>query len=433
MSKIFEAIKSMYKEHRTLFLILLASFITRIIYVFHYTDYKNYLYTDMGGYWNRALDRYNGNIFNEGQWAMYAPFYHFYLAFIFKILQFLNLFALKLEAIILLNIVYSTISIVFVYLISKQIIKNNFYSNLATGLYAFSYPLIYFNSFIMSENISIPILITSVYLIFTYHEKKLMMTLAGLIFALGVATKPAMLLIAAVFLLYIIYAHRRSFDSTIRGILFALGFCFVIFLVIVENNHISRGVIKTLYANSGELFFLTQCNYSAVNSTYSNSNGNFIWIIAPPLLWTNRNLSPFNTDHPPYDNKYFYKLGFDCIKNNPDFLIDALKKQKGLFFNSLMPSDPRSQGFDNFINFSNYLTFFMALSLGLLYYLRKDNEIDTKKIIVLLFILLSIPFTTLIYPPEQRYLLPVFFIIYLLFFTVVFNLKKYKKEATDNS
>ena len=379
----------------------------------------------MVGYWNRAIDRYNGDIFSMSQWTAWGPFYHFYLTFIFKILTFLHLFNHKLEIVLFLNIVYSTISVYCLYFISLQVIKNINYSLLITLFYAFSYPLIYLNSFILTESFATPILIFSVYLVFAYHEKKLIMFLAGLIFGVAVAARPAMCLMFLPFFLYILYARKPDLNSILRGVIFACGFFLVIFIILAEIFYISKGELISLYGSSGATFFLFQCKHSVMEST---SRG-YYFVIAPPFTSNNHpGWEVFKTDHPLHDQRYFYELGLQCMKKNSHFLLDGFKSLKALFFTYLFPSVGSAANFALLINLSNYFIFFMTIMLGFLYFLLKDKVVEIKKILFLISLLLCTIIMSFFFPPEQRYLYPVLFTIYLLFFTVILHVKKYKQQ-----
>ena len=72
-------------RNKLLFLLVTISFLVRLIYVFYFTDYKNYLFSDAGAYWSRANGRYGGAIFPLWQWTAWATCFHFYLTFVFKI------------------------------------------------------------------------------------------------------------------------------------------------------------------------------------------------------------------------------------------------------------------------------------------------------------------------------------------------------------
>ncbi len=418
--------KDIPKSYYYLFLIVLISFIAKLIYVFYFSDYKNYLVSDMGGYWARATNKFYGDTFSMNQWTAWSPSYHFYLFGILKILYFLNLSNYGLEVVLFLNILYSAISIFCFYFIAEHLFKNSFQSLITTACYAISYPITYLNIFVLSENISIPIVIMSVYLLLTYYEKKHMLFITGLFLGIAVIIRPALGLIGISFFLYILLVNKPSFYSTIRGFIFLAGYFIVIFLALVEITYISKGELKSLAGNGGVNFFISQCKPSIVKS--ENERGSVH--VGSPNYYGDPNCKEFLTDHPIHDQKYFYKLGLECIKNNPNYWVENFINLKAFFTGPLFPSLLSARGFTFLMPFSNYLLLFMSLTLGLLFWVKRDlNNDENKKI----FFLLSIPaltvFVSYFYIPEQRYLFPVYFVIYLLFFLVFFNIEKHMKTA----
>src|SRR3989338_9179509 len=190
-NQISQYLRNVPRHYYYLIAILAINFLIRIGYVFYFTDYKNYLSSDMGAYWYRANERFNGHIFEMSQWTSYAFAYYLYMAFIFKILYFLHLFDYRLEIILLLGIIYATVSNLCFYFISTYLLKNTRSSLLATLFYAFCYPLIYYNAFIMTETVAIPVFVCCVYLLFAHHDKKLIMFLTGLFLGFAVTVRPA--------------------------------------------------------------------------------------------------------------------------------------------------------------------------------------------------------------------------------------------------
>ncbi len=421
---IIEAPRKGFRNHKYLLLILLVSFLAKLIYIFHYSDYKNYLFSDMGGYWGRAQERYEGGVFNLGQWTSWATFFHFYLTEIFKILNHFHLFKYRLEIVIILNIIYSTLSVYYLYFIALQIIKNTKYSLLTTFFYAFSYPIFYYNAFVLSENLSIPIVIISTYLVFTYHESGFKMFLTGLLFAIATAARPILGLLALPFFLYIVFAKKFSSHSFKKAVIFALGFFLIIYIVVQENIRISNGELKNLSGNGGVNFFIQQCKVQWVQSTY---HGHVV-VIGPGTYLGYPELArmKFATDHPFHDQKYFYALGLQCIRNNPRIWLDNILPLKALLLGPLFPGVLSAKGFEYFYKLSNKLIMLMISTFWFLYFLIRDKKIEIKKLLLLLSILFCIIVTNYFFATEQRYCFPAYFVIYLLFFTI---LKNYFKEA----
>ena len=178
-----------------IYFITITSFLIRVAYIFGFTDYKNYLGSDMGGYWANAMDRFDGNLFSPGQYMISASFFHFYLTYVFKVLAFFNLSNLRLEAVIFLNVFYSSISIFFFYLILINLIQSKKTCIIATIFFAFCYPLTYLNAFVLAENISIPLAIVSIYFVLDNKNNPALLFISGMLFAFSVAARPPLIFI----------------------------------------------------------------------------------------------------------------------------------------------------------------------------------------------------------------------------------------------
>ena len=415
------------QKFKYLKLILIASFIIRFGYIFYNTDYKNYLFSDMGGYWDRANGTYNGDIFSMYQWTSWATFFHMYLIFIFKILAFLNMSDQKLEVILFLNICYSVLSVYFVFLIANKLLKENLITLIVTLVYAFTYPLIYYNSLVLSENLSIPLLIISTYFLFAYHESSPIMFINGLLLGLAIGFRPALGLLGLPYFIYLLHVEGRSTKALIKGLLFTAGVFSVILLIILENNYISHGELKSLAGNSGVNFFIAQCKPSVVKSFYKEIN----IYIASPIFVRSGEMGEFTTDHPMHDQKYFFNLGMECIKKNPWMLVTNLKYYKGMFFGPLFPSIPSAGGFDSLIKLSNWFIFLISTGAGLMYFLIKKKIFESKEILFLSSIPLVLIATMYFFSIEQRYFFPALFYVYMMLAFIILNRQKIKEYITS--
>lgn len=430
MDRIADFYKNIPKEYKYLALIVIATFITRIIYVFLFTDYQHYLVSDMGAYWQRAHERFNGKIFSINQWTGQATFFHFYLAFIFKVLEFFNLFKQRLEIILLLNITYTSFSIVFFYLIAKQILNGYKLSLLVSLLFALSFHSIYFNTFILSESVAIPLLIFSTYLLFISRENKILLASCGICLGVAVGIKPAITLISIAFFFYIMSSSKPISKSLLAAGIFLVSFSLVIFLILSENYHISKGRLKSLSNHSAVTFFIGQCkiaNFVSESKEYTIKLGRLKYLLFPELP----KLESFHTDIPIHNKKHFYKLGFECIKNDPATLIDNLLELRFAFWGPFFPHYPNLLGYTNIRRISCLLLFLMVSSLGLLYFMRKDKKIITNKVMLLLSIPVFMAITNFIFVSGGRHFSPAHFAIYLLSFLVLSRIKEYKKQAEN--
>jgi len=302
-----------------------------------------------------------------------------------------------------------------------------FFINLATLFYAFAYPIIYFNAFLLSENLSIPLLVISMYLVLTYTESRLKLFLAGLILAVAVASRPALGLQIIPFFFYVLCANKISMFSFSRALILASGFFLVISLVIQENSRISNGELQALAGNGGLGFFLQQCKVQWFRSTHRG----YVTDIIPPTYLGLPDLARMNAyiDHQIHDQDFFYKLGFECIKRNPRIWLDNLIALRAFFFGPLFPSVPSCWGFEFFIRLSLYLLLFATASLPFMYFLIRDGKVELKKGILIVSVPAFIIFTNYIWGPEHRYFYPAIFALYLSLFTFISHMKSYPLQA----
>ena len=78
-------------QYLIVFAIIIFSALLKFIYVFNLTNFKSYLYSDMGGYWERALGRLAGKGHELDQWIIWPPFYHIVLSYMIKAIDFFKL------------------------------------------------------------------------------------------------------------------------------------------------------------------------------------------------------------------------------------------------------------------------------------------------------------------------------------------------------
>jgi hypothetical protein len=404
-------------------LIIAISTIIKFVYIFYGTAYQDYLVTDMGGYWFRAIERFEGDEYSINQWVIWPTFYHFFLCFVFRILNLFHLYAYKLEIVLSLNIVLSSLSVFFLYLISQQIANNKKLSLVIAGLYAFSYPFIYFNAFILSENFSIPLVIISIWFLFK-NDKIADILYSGIILGLAVAARPSYGLLGIPFFAYILLAKsairipltREMIKPLqkyfVRGLVFSVAFFLVLGCVIAENSRISKGKLKGLSANGGINFYLA---VTQIHKITSNFDG-YTYILVPPATVEYPDNGSVVTDVPLYNQDYFFKLGFDYIKSNPAVLLDKMLQLPTLFFGPLMPSMGSARWFAQLLPISRLMMFFMFLTLGLLPIIFRDKHTNVGKLIFIIAIPAFSLITYAIFSIEHRYLYSFAFAIYILFF-----------------
>ena len=404
--------KKLQTDYYHLILIVSTSFIARIAYVFYFNNYKHYVVSDMKGYWKSALNLYNGDLFSMFNWAAWPVFFKIYLSFLFKIFAFWGLSKYLLESVLFFHIILSSISVIFFYLICKELLGNKKKSLFAAFIYAFTYPLVYLNIFILTENVSTPLLVISTYFLFKSSNKKFSLLINGVIFGFATAVRPSLLPLFLSFFLYILFSKRFTVHSLIRGVFFSVGFFFIIFLASVQIFHISKGAVHGLHNSTGANFFLAQCKYRAVSSTYKGRN----FFLGPPLNWKHKEWTVFKTNHAINEQKYFYNLGSECMKKNPHWLKERLSNLGELFIGDFFPGFSSIKYFHPLIDLSKWATLCMLYLSLFLYSPFKNGLVDRAKSLFLISIPLSVICPSFFFQPESRYLCQALFAIELLCF-----------------
>lgn len=405
--------------------IALSSFITRIIFLFHFSGYRSHIVSDMAGYWGRAHQRYDGDLFSIGQWTSHPVMTHALIAQIFKLLSLLNADRYQLEGVLILFNLLSAISIVFVYLIARDISKSKTISFAATIAYAFSYPLIYLNTFVLSENFAIPLLVFSFYGVLTGHQKTIRALLGGIFLGLALTFRPNLGISILPFGIYLILAQGLSKGSVKQGLVFGLGAGLILFCLLVENDYISRGALKAFSPNGGYTFFSQQCQpYNLTNSFYGGGGG-----FRAPSVGFHQEYGDFVATRPWHEQKYFFKLGLECMKENPSFWITNFKSLFILFWGPFFPAFGGVPGFRTFMPFFNGAAFFCVLTLGLFFFVPHEDKIKSRKMLLLLSVPVLNAAVFFLFDVDQRYIFPLLFAIYTAFFCFLPDLRRQKLRA----
>lgn len=395
----------------------LLSFVVTVVYVFCFTEYWTYNDdSDAGGYWFRAIARFEGEHFSVDQWVIWPPLYHIILSWLFYPIKFFGLWEYNLSVIIFLQILLGSVSIYFLYQLLVRIFHNKKLSFDVTLFYVFTYPVVYLYAFVFSENIALPLFIIALSLVFCHTDQKKYLFIAGLLFGISIGVRPAFVLFVLPVNFYI-FAYRHKGWAWGNAVAFGIAFTLIFSAVSLENYRISNGAVKGLGANGGLNFFLGQCKVSEVNSRFDN----WYYIIGPPGYEEYYGKRVFNTTHPMYDQDYFYDLGKKCLKERDGVIWENIDKIKFLFVGQLFPIVPSAFGvlffipiFTVIITVTAILSFFIWPVLWVRKYDRSRQKI--------LWVFWSFMFLTFVmaffFHTERRYIYSLIFVIYVMFFSV---------------
>jgi len=424
-------LKSLYKKNRIFSLFLIVLIITTIfkfIYVFALTEYTSYLVSDMGGYWQRAIQRFQGDLYDINQWVIWPPFFHILLANIFKVTQFLGVFKHNLEIVLSINILLSSISVFYLYLLTLKLSKNDKIAFTASTLYALTYHAIYFNASILSENFAVPLVIASIYFLFCNKWKYYI--LSGLLLALATGIRPGYGLFGLPFALYALVADSKNLKSDwkqtffFRGIikagLFSIGFFLIIFFIVSEIKDISGGKVNSLAASSGINYYFSFTKKYEVGCRFDG----YYYVLIPPGTVRNPENGKLITNAPIYDTKYFKTLANRYIKENPKILFTKIKDIWDLYFGVLFPSFPSAKGFDFFIKLFKVIFFILTLLTFFSLFTRPKKRVNFKNYLLLMSLIFLSIITCYMFNSEHRYVFGFIFATYPPAFEMIFELKR---------
>jgi hypothetical protein len=400
-------------------LILVSSFVVKYFYVFDYTDYTNYLLSDMGGYWERATESFTNNDRAEEQWAIWPPFAHMTLAWFFKILYFFDLYEHRLEWVLDANIILSVLSTVWVYLIALKIYPSKAYALLSSTIYAFFFPLIYLNAFVLSEHLSVFALLLSIVLVLYARPSWMEYLIAGVTLAFAIGVRPSFGVLGLPAFIYII-ARDGTFRwrNFLYGVAFTTGYAIFLIHIVATNHANSEGKVSFLSAGGGISYYLSACEPYELVTHY---NG-YKWSISAPAQSGNPERGIADTTEPFYHQQYYYDKGDVCHKRNGLSWVDRLKRYRLFFEDSMFPYRYDAKYAKYGLPVFSQIALGMSLLLFFLPLLFFNKKILKNGLVFIAGILILQLMMHYYYTVEQRYLYGFFFAIVLLSTLVLFQL-----------
>jgi len=405
-----------------LLIVILISTILKFIFVFEHTDYRSYLTSDMGGYWTRAFERFNGEHFNLNQWALWPPLFHIILSGIFQITHMLNCFHLNLEIVLGTNIILSSVSVLYLYMITLKLSGNRLISFITASLYAFNYYTFYFNAFILSENFAVPIVIASVYYLFLNRPGYYF--LSGILLAIATGMRPGFGIFAVPYGLYALFQVEKStilnsvfFRRVLKGALFSAGFLIIIFLIIAENNRISQGNVRGLAASGGLNKYFSFTKTYEVQCRFDG----YYYVIIPPGTIRNPENGKLITDEPIYNTKYFNGLTKKYIREHPGVVLRKFSDIGTLYFGVLFPSMNSVLWFNILREPTRWLVFLLSLLVLFSIFISKKQLHRLNYLLILSVIFFSI-LTCYLFNSEHRYIFGFMFALHPIAVVTIFRI-----------
>jgi len=386
-------------------------------YVFYWAPYDYFLYNDMLGYWNRAMERLSGQSFRETQFMAWPPIYHIYLAEFFRVCRWVGLNSLiRFETVLFINIMVFAVSVYALHRIAVRWFEQSGVWAAATTLfYGLGFPAWYFNAFLLSDNFSAPLLILAVALVYCRRSWRSLIAAAAL-FAIAAAARPSIAPYGLAFIIPLLVRHRFTWEFFARSAIFSGVFFLLIFMAMAEVSRISSGKVKGLSANGGLDFFIANARHYRIDVSYEGWHN---FVIVPALSWKPEQ-GNFYSQVPYYQQDKYYELGWDHLRHDPARLVKNIEHVKHLFFADMLPSRYDAPGFKFFRPLWDMFKFTLLLSVLLYFWLWPRLSDQQKYLASLLISIIGVTMSvSYLFTGEPRYTYSIIFVFYLLGFNAL--------------
>ncbi len=390
----------------------LVSLAAIFFYGFFFSAFREYLYSDMLGFWLRAMERLNGDTYNLTQYLAWPPGYHIFLAEFFRVLRWLGLEGLiKVETVLFMNMLAYAASVYAMQRILTRWFQSPRWMLAALLLYAFGFPALYFNVFLLSGNLAVPLLILAIALLYC-REGWPSLIAAALLFSLTAIFRPSLAPLGLAFVVYFLVRWRLNRAFLVRAAVFSAIFFALVFAAGLEVSRISQGKVTGLSANGGLDFFIANSRYNSVGLHYEGWHH----VIVVPALSDNPENGYFKTDIPFYEQDYYFKMGWNFIKHDPARLLKNVEHIRDLFFSPMLPSQD-TPGYFFLRPLWDVFKFIMFLSLGLYIWMWRGLSSEAKPLFAFSMTVIGVTIlVSYLFTGEPRYTYQIIFVFYLLFF-----------------
>jgi len=390
------------KEDFYAYILLFFGFLLRLFYIFTFTSPEKYLWSDAGTYDVHAMRMAKGiHITLSTYWP---PFFHIFLSCLYRPLIWLGLEEQRVKIDVILFSLFYILAFWCIYQIVKKLFSKKTALFVLTALILW-YPFIFLNALIMSENLFFVLIFLGLYFLIVKPETPLNGFWIGLFWGIAIIARPIFALAVPFFLLW---AWRQKINWK-----FLLSFTITAGVIIISmmtfNFFYTDGAEKSVSSSGGFNFAMTWCDVKSVK--YTNENGYWFWFA-----------SAANIDYPddkaiattvPFENqKFYYQMGLDCLKQHPERIIDNFSSVKKLFHSHLFPttSDMAGWSFFRFLfKIINGLLFVASIAtiVGSLNGWISVKKFTKKYLYLFALIILSLFITLYLQNVgEERYLIP---------------------------
>lgn len=392
---------SFLKQDIWCYTLLFFGFLLRLSYIFTFTKPESYLWSDAGYYDLMGLQM------AKNQFVMFStywpPFFHIFLSFIYRPLIWLGLEAWRIKIDVILFALLYIVGFWCIYKITEKLFTKKI-GLIVLGILTLWYPLVFLNYLVMSENLFFPLVFLGLYFLIVKPLKPPTGVWLGLTWGAAFLCRPIFALVFPLFFFWALF-YKINWKLILNLILTT---AVIVGSMMAFNSYYTKGAEKSISSNAGVGFAMLWCDAKSIEFNAKGSNFGF----GPPA----------NIDYPdskriftavPFENqKYYYQMGINCLRNNPDRLLNNFSSVIKLFNSHLFPTTSDVPGWNIFRLIFKILTGLLFIGsattiAGLLTGFIKVDASIKKYFYLFGLIILSVLLTVYLQNiGEERYLMP---------------------------
>lgn len=330
--------------------------------------------------------------------------FHVPVAGFYKMLQAAGLFEFRLPAIVVFNCLLAAVTAVLIHVMILRLAPGKHRLALFGGFaYIFYYPSVYFTLLLLSENLYTPLFMGLIFAALSDPRPRARTgLLCGLMAGVALISRPILAGFLPLWGAWLLFRHRSSLRALFFRFLPPLFAALIAILALTAwiNSRHDHGNRFSIAGNGGVNFTMAWCQ--PVKISYLTGAGESFWFRSPSTFGTRG--KTINTDIPFYKQGTYYRMGMECIRDNPFLLIKNLRHIANIFHSEFYPSFYISEWHPNLL-FAWKLAAIPLLFLFMLYPFVRRRQ--TGEWLLGFFGLFStLVMVYLFNPGEERYLVP---------------------------
>lgn len=400
--------------------IFIIGFVFRYAFVFYIHPPEDFLFSDMQGYYDRAVNLYKG-IPEDIYSSFYPPGTHYIYSVFFASKE-------PFLWIKWFNVLISSVTCILVYLISKEI-SGKKTAMIAFTICSFNYLFIDFAGYFMSETIYVfSLAVLSWLLIKSIRSEQVLQkcfysVCAGFAIIGSASIKSSILLFIPLFGIWFLFNFKKY--KILNNIPFYIVGFLPLLIALVVRFYSITGTFGIISTNGGFNFFQGRSHAKDIYCTDLNRGATYKF--ASPVAVQKQYDYNVYIDDGPYDSHFFYSKGVEFAKMD---LLQTLQFSLGHIADltvtaEIWPSFAIRQPFAFIIKWFNYLFFIIIIIPALLWIGIMFNSIMRGLEVLNLFPIVIIILTSAIYYGDPRFRVP--FDIYFILFAATFYSYLYKR------